>query len=295
MKIQVAAVEYLRYCTFDRNFTEQTMKTRRKRVGYMTMFWLHREIESLNLNDLLKFKETLLQRKCKESYINNFITIFICLLKFSKKYLNVPIMDIKEIEFMRVPGKVKDYLTLDEVKALLNYFEKGTGTYDFRNRAIVHTLLDTGMRISECLSLNMDQVDAIMSGKCIIIGKFRKERKVFFRGSRDYIKAYLEKRIDDEHEALFITHCYDLRWRTKRLSDDGVRKYLRQASKDLGFRCNPHKIRRTVLNHWKNNGMDTKSISELAGHELQAVTEKFYLGKDWNILETKHKLYTNEY
>ena len=294
MKFQVASIEYLRYCQFDRNFSEQTMKTRRKRIGYMTMFWLDREIETINLNDILKFKEAYLQRKCKENYINSCIKILICLLKFCKKYLNLQTMDVKEIEFMRVPGKVKDYLTLDEVKELLKYFERGTELYHFRNRALIHTLLDTGMRITECLSLNRSQENDIMSGKCIIMGKFKKERKVFFRGSRDHIKAYLDKRTDDD-QALFITHCFDLRWRIKRLSDDGVRKYLREAGRALGFKCNPHKIRRTVLNHWKNNGMDVKSISELAGHESQMVTEKFYLGKDWNILKNKHEVYTNDY
>ena len=157
MKFQVASIEYLRYCQFDRNFSEQTMKTRRKRIGYMTMFWLDREIETINLNDILKFKEAYLQRKCKENYINSCIKILICLLKFCKKYLNLQTMDVKEIEFMRVPGKVKDYLTLDEVKELLKYFERGTELYHFRNRALIHTLLDTGMRITECLSLNRSQ------------------------------------------------------------------------------------------------------------------------------------------
>lgn len=291
MKFSTLAIEYLRYIQFDKNFREQTMRTRRQRLGAMVLFWIEKEIEALTVKDITAFKQAMLERKCQPSYINTFLQILKCFLKYCIKIHRLPVMNIKDIERLTEPKKKINYLTKEEVHELLRFFDKLTLS-DYRNRALVAVILDSGLRISECLSLNRSQLDDIMHGACVIQGKFAKERLALFTWSREYIIEYLQKRFD-EHEALFVAHCLDYRWRTHRLKADGVAKWLRQAGNKLGFLVNAHKLRKTALNNWKQNGMDLKSVSELAGHDSVKTTEKYYIGIDWAALKQKHKLYSN--
>ena len=97
MKIHVATVEYLRYLRYDCNYSEETMKTRHKVIGYLTMFWFDREIESITLRDITDLKESMLRRNCKPSYINKFLQAVCCILKFCKKHLHLTVLNQKEI------------------------------------------------------------------------------------------------------------------------------------------------------------------------------------------------------
>ena len=286
MLIQVIAVEYLRYLQFDRNFKD--MAKRRKRIGQLVMFWLDRDIGNLTYDDLTEFKKSMLDRQCKPSYINTFIFMIRSLFRFANER-GIKTIDPKSIKPYTVPKKHIVYLGKEQIIDLLKYFG-GEHLHNTRNKALTAILIDTGMRIGECLSLNRAQYDEIMAGETVITGKFSKQRPVFFTWSRPFLKSYMEQRTDD-HEALFITHCHDYRWRIKRLHQDGYRKYLREANRDLDFYISPHTLRKTAINNWKANGMDVKAISLIAGHDSVMTTEKYYLGIDWKWLKKQHVQY----
>ena len=48
----------------------------------------------------------------------------------------------------------------------------------------------------------------------------------------------------------------------------------------------------TALNNWKKNGMELKEVSLIAGHDSVVTTERFYLGIDWEHLQTTHARYS---
>lgn len=287
MLIQVIAVEYLQYQQFDRHFKD--IGTRRERIGRMVLFWLDRELESLTLKDVTKFIAYMTERKCCPNYINTYLFTLRSLLKYAERE-ELKVLDFHKIKPLPVEKKAIKYLSKDEIDSLFKFFE-GTHLHDFRNRAMIAVMLDGGLRVSECCSLNRSQVKDILKGDCLINGKGGKERYVYFTWSKEFIIDYLEKRLDD-NEALFISHCFDLRWKTNRLKPDGLRKYFKKASEKLGFQVNPHKLRKTALNVWKNNGMDIKSVSLLAGHDNISTTEKYYLGIDWVKLKELHKQFS---
>jgi integrase/recombinase XerD len=283
MLIQAIAVEYLRYLKYDRNFKD--MNKRHERIGRVVMFWLDKHIEELTLNDVTDFKKWMLERKWSLSYTNTFLFLIRSLLRFANDQ-GIITIEPEKIKPFRIPYKVIDYLEKKEISELLNHFE-GSKLYDYRNRAICALILDSGMRIGECLSLRRNQLDEILEGKTKIIGKFGKERPAMFSWSREYLKEYMSKRTDDS-EWMFITHCYDLRWQTKQLNQDGFRHYLREYSEFSGKRITPHTLRRTAVTNWFANGMVLKDVSLLAGHETVVTTEKFYLGTDWKKIQASH-------
>lgn len=287
MLIQTIAVEYLRYLQFDRNFKD--MAKRRYRIGRIVMFWLHREVESLTMDDILQFKKWFIDHKCKETYINTFLFTVRSLFRFCNDQ-GITTIEPNKIKPFPIKRKQVKFLTKDQMIELLRYFD-GTRLQDYRNRAITALMMDAGLRIGECMALNRADLEQILNGMLVVIGKGSKERPAFFTWSRQYLEDYIDQRVDNS-EALFITHCTDSRFRVRRLAQDGFRKYLREANGKLDFQVSPHILRKTALNNWKNNGMDIKSVSLIAGHESVMTTEKYYLGVDWNRLQMVHKQFS---
>jgi integrase/recombinase XerD len=283
MLFQVVAVEYLNYLQYDRYFKD--MPKRHYRIGRMTMFWLHREIESITLDDVNAFKKEMLDRHCQPSYVNAYLFLLRSLLNYCLDHKLV-VIDPVTIRPLKVPKKPILYLIKEQVEKLLVYFS-GTDACSRRNLAITALIIDSGLRIAEVLSFSRADYRKIMEGSCMITGKGNKDRPAFFTWSREYLKQYLDHRVDN-HPAMFIAHYCDPWYRLELLRQDGYRRFLREATKVLGFLVSPHVLRKTALNTWKRNGMDVKSVSLIAGHTNIATTEKYYLGIDWTLLRQEH-------
>ncbi len=147
--------------------------------------------------------------------------------------------------------------------------------------AVVAGFLDSGMRISELLSLDRTSID-YGDGSAYITGKGGKMRKVFFRKwSMDWIQKYLAQRTDN-HPALFVVHHPG--YQMDRLRPEDVRKMLRRISKTLGFRVRPHALRRTFATLLHGNGVDIRFLQALLGHSSVQVTER-YVGVDQVMLK----------
>ncbi|GAC1413866.1 MAG: site-specific tyrosine recombinase XerD [Candidatus Doudnabacteria bacterium] len=285
MLIQVIAIEYLRYLQFDCNFKDITK--RRYRLGSLVMFWLHKEVESLTYKDVTDFVETLKNRNCKPRYINAYLSVIRVFLRFCIRS-EIKVINPKEIKDIRVPKTMLNYLTPHEVKKFLELMEGDTITTK-RNRAIMTILFDTGMRISECLSLQRSQLDNILKGECSIVGKNGNERQAFFTWSRPYIQEYVDSRLkEDTCEALFSNYCNGLKYKFKPLQAEPFRKTFRKLRAKFGKFFILHDARRTAATHWKESGMDLYDVSKILGHANVGTTQKYYLGTDWVRLKSVH-------
>lgn len=281
------ANQYLYYLEHDRGFKD--IRKRSQRVGYLIQAWHDKRIEDLTHADVSDFIKSLRSRNCSPGYINIFIFIIRHILTFANDR-GFKTFEPKSIKPLPVPKKAIFYLTKNQTIDILNFLD-GQHLFHRRNKAITAAIVDTGARISEVLSLNRSDWAEIRKGKKLIRGKFSKERPLFFTWSKPFIQSYLKTR-HDAHPALFITHCRDYRWKAQRLLPDGFRKYLREADKSLDFHVSPHILRKTALNTWKENGMELKAVSLIAGHESVMTTERFYLGVDWNQLQAVHKKFS---
>jgi len=134
--------------------------------------------------------------------------------------------------------KLPRFLEYEEVKRLLETPPLDTWL-GARDRAILETLYSTGIRVSELVALNMDDIDFL--GEVIHIrGKGKKERG-------------------------------------QRLSTRSVRrkmdKYLKMAGLDPAI--SPHTLRHSFATHMLNNGADLRSVQELLGHQSLSTTQVY--------------------
>jgi integrase/recombinase XerC len=171
--------------------------------------------------------------------------------------------------------KLPKFLEYEQVQKLLN--TPGTGNWlAARDRAILETLYSTGLRVSELVSLNMDDIDFL--GEVVHVrGKGKKERITPIGSSAlQSIQQYIEfrnKRAEGngnfDSKVLFVNkHGQRLSTRSVRRKMD---KYLIMAGLDPSI--SPHTLRHSFATHMLNNGADLRSVQELLGHQSLSTTQ----------------------
>jgi integrase/recombinase XerC len=171
--------------------------------------------------------------------------------------------------------KLPKFLEFDEVKRLLDTPPLDTWL-GARDRAIMETLYSTGMRVSELVALNMDDIDFL--GEILHIrGKGKKERIAPISSSAlQVIQHYMEYRSRRaQNNANFDSKVLFVNKHGSRLSTRSVRrkmdKYLKMAGLDPNI--SPHTLRHSFATHMLNNGADLRSVQELLGHQSLSTTQ----------------------
>ncbi|AQT68305.1 Tyrosine recombinase XerC [Anaerohalosphaera lusitana] len=173
--------------------------------------------------------------------------------------------------------KLPRFLEYEEVQRLLNA-PSTKNWLGARDRAILEVLYSTGMRVSEIVSLNMDDVDFL--GEVIHIrGKGKKERIApIGSNALQAIQRYIEFRNRRmQNDSNFDAKVLFANKHGKRLSVRSVRrkmdKYLIEAGLDPDI--SPHTLRHSFATHMLNNGADLRSVQELLGHQSLSTTQVY--------------------
>ncbi len=173
--------------------------------------------------------------------------------------------------------KLPRFLEFEEIVKLLETPPINTWL-GARDRAILETLYSTGIRVSEIVALNMEDVDFL--GEVIHVkGKGKKERITPIGASASQaIQHYMEFR----NKRAQTTQGFDARVlfvnkHGRRLSTRSVRrkmdKYLKIAGLDPAI--SPHTLRHSFATHMLNNGADLRSVQELLGHQSLSSTQVY--------------------
>lgn len=177
----------------------------------------------------------------------------------------------------RVPRNLPKPLTVEEMSALLE--APGVdGPIALRDAAILETLYGAGLRISELVSLDVDDVD-LEEGSLRAFGKGSKERVVpLGRYAVRAVKAYLTRcrpvlATQRSRAALFLNQ------RGGRLTRQGCTNIVKKMAKRAGLRkrVTPHMLRHSFATHLLEGGADVRVVQELLGHASVATTQVYTL------------------
>lgn len=137
-----------------------------------------------------------------------------------------------------------------------------------RDLAILEFLYSTGVRVSEAVRLNRDQINFNQS-ECVVFGKGGKERTVYLNSKACiHLRRYLDSRTDD-NPALFV----GIKKPHQRLSKEGIEAILRGIGRSSGVdHVHPHRFRRTMATNALNRGMPVQEVRQLLGHEKMDTT-----------------------
>ena len=168
--------------------------------------------------------------------------------------------------------KIPEFLFYDEMDALLNSIELNNDE-NIRNRAMFELMYACGLRVSEIVSLRMDDID-LNEQILRVVGKGSKERMVpFYDEARDVLKLYLNtvrKKWCDEKETI----CF-LNLKGKPLTTRGVEYILDKVVLKSGLllKVHPHMFRHSFATHLLDNGADLRIVQELLGHASLSTTQ----------------------
>ena len=197
--------------------------------------------------------------------------------KFLVKRNHLTTNPVTAVRTPKQDKKLPRFLEYEEVKRLLETPPMNTWL-GARDRAIMETLYSTGIRVSELVALNMEDVDFL--GEVVHVrGKGKKERIAPIGASAlQTIQHYMEyrnKRAQNNNN--FDSKVLFVNKHGRRLSTRSVRrkmdKYLKMAGLDPAI--SPHTLRHSFATHMLNNGSDLRSVQELLGHQSLSTTQVY--------------------
>jgi integrase/recombinase XerD len=173
----------------------------------------------------------------------------------------------------KVPRNLPKPLSVDEVASLLSAPGRESPV-ELRDTAILETLYGAGLRISELVSLDVDDAD-LEEGSVRVFGKGSKERIVpLGRYAVRALEAYLTRArpalgASQSRGALFLNQ------RGGRLTRQGCTNILKQTAARAGItkRVTPHMLRHSFATHLLEGGADLRAIQELLGHASISTTQ----------------------
>lgn len=168
--------------------------------------------------------------------------------------------------------KIPEFLFYDEMDALLNSISLDNDE-NIRNRAMFEIMYACGLRVSEVVSLRIDDID-LNEQILRVIGKGSKERIVpFYDEAAEILKLYLKevrRKWCDEKERI----CF-LNLKGKPLTTRGVQYILDKVVLKSGLllKVHPHMFRHSFATHLLDNGADLRVVQELLGHSSLSTTQ----------------------
>jgi site-specific recombinase XerD len=302
-------IRYLEFCEIDKNLSQNTIKMY---AYYLHDFlsWLKRylktddvKIKDVNVELVKKYRVNLNRRvntKSDEGLKRSTQNTFLISLRAFLRYLNVE----EELDTIS-PDKIILGKTEDTLPKVLNeeQLERLFQVQDLnkisgvRDRTILEVLFSTGLRVSELVNLNVDDIN-LNSNEFTVLGKGRKLRTVYLSESaRNWIKRYLATRTDN-FKPLFIRYSgkkmdeQDFEGESLRLSVRSVqrlvKKYITRAG--ISVDATPHTLRHSFATGLLKEGADIRSVQELLGHSNVSTTQIYTHVTNKQLKET-HKKY----
>jgi len=176
----------------------------------------------------------------------------------------------------KLPRTLPKPLSLDDVARLLEHPDatpKG-----LRDRAVLETLYAAGLRVSELVGLDVDDLD-LEEGRVRVLGKGGKEREVpVGRYARDAVGAYLS-RVRPAIVTARSRSALFLNLRGGRLTRQGCAGILAHHAAGAGIlrKVSPHALRHSFATHLLEGGADVRVVQELLGHASVATTQVYTL------------------
>lgn len=211
---------------------------------------------------------SLQKRGAKKSTVARKLAVLRSFFQYLVREGRVSLNPAKRVLRPKLEKRLPKFLTVDQAQALMTT-PTGEGWVIQRDRAILETFYSTGIRISELVGLNPDDID-FDSGMVKVFGKGRKERIVpIGQKAIDVLHAYLAAR-PFSAEALFNNPRGGRL--TVRSVDRIVKKYVRRIDQPTMV---PHSLRHTFATHLLEGGADLRSVQEMLGHASLSTTQRY--------------------
>lgn len=278
--------EFLEYLEIERNCSKLTVRDYRH---YLEVFneWFSstlpgKTVEDLDLQIIRKYrvflanridaKNMTLKRVTQNYYVIALRSFLRYLIKTDRKTLEPSKIDLPKTE-----SRSLKFLEREQIDRMVTSIDTSKEE-GIRDRAIFELLFSTGLRVSELVKLNHNQVN-IQRREFGVVGKGGRARVVFISDrAAEWVERYMAAR-EDTYKPLFRRYSGRLsdanggeKMRlTARSIERIVKKYVRAAR--LPVDATVHTLRHSFATDLLTNGADLRSVQEMLGHKNIATTQ----------------------
>lgn len=287
MLLSEAFEEYRRNVIVMKNLSPKTEEAYRYARNSLLNVLGDVDITELSLDLVRSWREKCL-KKCSQVTIRNYIVCLRCVLQYMKQSGN----DCINHDLIVVPQrekKVPKFITPEQVSLLIDSCNKVRGMSrqkKARNKLIFSLLFASGIRVSELIALNRDD---LRDGRFTVVGKGSKPRLCFYdERTERLLREYLDLR-SDGLQALLVTYGEAV----SRMSPGDVRRVFQNASKRSGIEgLRPHTMRHSYATSLMSSGMHIYTLSRLMGHSSIQTTQIYLTVTDPQLQEEYSKYHT---
>lgn len=278
--------QFLEYLEIEKNCSKLTVRDYKH---YLDVFneWFDttlpgKSLENLDLPTIRKYRVFLANRADAKGMTLSRVTqnYYVIALRSFLRFLiknDYKTLEPSKIDLPKTESRSLKFLDKDQIGRLVTATDTSTEE-GIRDRAIMELLFSTGLRVSELVKLNHDQVN-LQRREFGVIGKGGRARIVFISDrAADWIKRYMDER-KDIFKPLFI------RYSGRVMEDNGgekmrltarsveriVKKYVRKAR--IPVDATVHTLRHSFATDLLTNGADLRSVQEMLGHKNIATTQ----------------------
>ena len=282
--------DFSNYLKYDKNYSNNTVESYIRDIRYF-LDYVNKEIIDINKNDIddyITFNLT----KYNESSLNRIIASikgFFKYLSTFKGFINIS----EDVECLKRKKTLPKYLSIEEVDQLLD-IELNTA-FDYRNKAILELMYATGLRASELINLDLQNID-LVNMVVNVYGKGKKERIVpLSKIAVNYLDLYINNyrsellvKNNNPKDTLFLNN------HGLRMTRQGLYKMIGKIAKEknINKEITPHVLRHSFATHMIECGADIRSVQELLGHE-NVITTEVYTHLADNFIKNSYKEYFN--
>lgn len=265
--------KFINYLRVERNASKHTVTNYSTDLAAFAAFLGDRDISSVDHLTLRRFLADMRSKNYSKRTVARKLAALRTFFKFLYREGHIKTNPITAVMTPKLDKKLPKFLDVVKVERLINSPD-GDTVPGLRDRAIFETLYSTGIRVSELVGIDSDDVDFI-SGVVKVLGKGAKERMVPIGDTAlTAIRKYIDKRAA-EKARVRDKHAVFLNKNGTRLTDRSVRrivdKYIRACA--IEEKISPHSLRHSFATHLLDRGADLRSVQELLGHMNLSTTQ----------------------
>ncbi|MDD5120256.1 MAG: tyrosine recombinase XerC [Candidatus Omnitrophica bacterium] len=262
--------KFVRYMEIEKNYSPYTIANYKIDLEGFNKFISGTELEKIDYLMLRKYLAVLKEKNLGNRSVGRKLSALRSFFRFLTREGYIKTNPILMLSSPKLEKHLPSFMSEDEVYKLIEsaFAKNEKDILGLRDRAILESFYSSGLRISELVGLNLDDIDFI-SGIIKVRGKGKKERIVpIGETALKAIKKYLDKR-KKQADAVFLNN------NSRRITARGVRyvlvRYLSLAGIKPGVSA--HTFRHSFATHLLNRGADLRTVQELLGHANLSTTQ----------------------
>jgi len=275
---------FLNYLTVEKGFPPNTIAAYRNDLSQLANFIEEEAAKrgsippwaSFDRQSMLSYLLDLRQRNYAATTIARKVAAVRSLFNFMVAEGIIKSNPIQDVRSPKIGKSLPKPISFSQVRQLIEQPGKLSTPEAKRDGAMLELLYASGMRVSELVSLNLDDID-IGGGFVRCFGKGHKERIIpIHEQAASAVKGYIEEVRpqlvhNDDEKALFLNA------RGERLTRQGFWQKLKEYAKsaNLGAEVTPHTLRHSFATHMLSGGADLRSVQELLGHANISTTQVY--------------------